>query len=404
MICSVENPLLHRPAQTFIDRHLKDDLSSLILKGSPVPDVSIQEIAQQIEGKRKAEKKLPTWFKTKNILYPKKQNLSQTSSETTAKYKASLVSGERLIDLTGGFGIDSFFFSQTMDHVTHCELNSDLSSMAEHNFIQLGKRNNIQFLCGNGVQLLQETDQNFDWIYLDPSRRSDTGNKVFRLEDCQPDMTEILPILFEKGKKILLKTSPLLDLSLGISLLKNVVEIHIIAVSNDVKEVLWILSPEPHLDKTIIKTINFKGQKKEMFQGAFEEEQNQIPSCSEPLQYLYEPNAAVMKSGLFNTLATQTTIEKLHPNTHLYTSDKQIVFPGRTFKILKKFPFKPNILKREIAFAKANIAIRNFPLSVAQLRKQLKFKDGGDHYLFFTTDLDHQKIVLICEKIKPVSQ
>lgn len=393
--------ILNPKIQGFIDKNLKNELSTIILKGSPFSEVSIQEIAQQIEGKLKAEKKLPTWFNTKNICYPKKLNLAQSSSEITAKYKANLVSGERLIDITGGFGIDALFFAKKMNQVTHCELNAEVSNLAKHNFQWLSDKKNIKFSCGNGVEILRESKQNFDWIYLDPSRRTDIGNKVFRLEDCQPNTIEILPLLLEKGKKIMLKTSPLLDLSSGISVLKNVVEIHIVAVSNDVKELLWILSSEPSHEKIVIKTINFKGTKKEVFEGIFETEQIQFSTYSDPLFYLYEPNAAIMKSGLFNTLSTKIGISKLHPNSHLYTSTEPVNFPGRKFKIIKTLPFKPKILNREVPSKKANMTTRNFPKTVAQLKKQLAFKDGGDLYLFFTTNHKNQKIVLMCEKVVP---
>lgn len=390
--------------QKFIDEHLKDDLTSLVLKGSPFPEVSVQEIAQQIEGKRKAEKKLPTWFNTKNIHYPKKLNLGQSSSETTAKYKASLVYGEQLIDLTGGFGIDSLFFSQTMNHVTHCELNAEISDLAKHNFQLLSEKENTEFICGDGVEILRESSQIFDWIYVDPSRRSSTGNKVFRLEDCEPNLIEILPLLLEKGNKIMLKTAPLLDLSLGFSVLKKVEEIHIVAVDNEVKELLWILSSEASQNKTPIKTINFKGAEKEMFEGFFETEQMEFSTYSEPLHYLYEPNAAIMKSGLFNTVSVKIGVSKLHANTHLYTAEELIDFPGRIFIIVQTLPFKPKILNREIPLKKANITTRNFPKTVAQIKKQLGFKDGGDLYLFFTTNLDNQKIVLVCEKASNIER
>lgn len=395
----MSNPLLVPEIQAFIERHLNDDLAKLILKGSPFPEVSIQEIAQQIAGKRKAEKKLPTWFNTENILYPKQLNLSQSSSETTARYKSELVSGALLIDLTGGFGIDSFFFAKTIEKVIHCERDPELSNLAKQNFQHLSDRKNVEFIAGDGVETMRTSQQVFDWIYLDPSRRTDSGNRVFRLEDCQPDVIALLPLLLEKGKKILLKTSPLLDLNLGISTLKMVEKIHIVAVSNDVKELLWVLSPNAPTEKTELTTVDFKREEKKMFHGFFEEEQWHAPNISEPLHYLYEPNAAVMKSGLFNTLSVKTGVSKLHSNSHLYTSEVLIDFPGRAFKILETLPFKPKLLSHKIPSKKANIAIRNFPKTVAQLRKQLKFEDGGKVYLFFTTNQHEQKIVLVCEKI-----
>src|SRR5699024_6111716 len=202
---------------------------------SPFSNVSVQAIATQIASGRKAMKKLPTWFENEMVLFPKKLNLEQTSSEKTAKHKASLVSGKNLIDLTGGFGIDAFFFSKTMENVTYCETNAELVALAKHNFQQLGQQKNTHFHHGDGLGFLRNSDAVFDWIYLDPARRSTAGNKVFRLEDCEPNILEHLPLLLKKGKNILLKTAPLLDLNLGLATLKNVREIHIVAVSNEVK-------------------------------------------------------------------------------------------------------------------------------------------------------------------------
>ncbi|HET8808798.1 MAG TPA: class I SAM-dependent methyltransferase [Flavobacteriaceae bacterium] len=374
-------------------------MTKLVLKGSPFPKVSVQEIAQQIEGLKKAEKKLPTWFYTKNSLFPKKLNLEQTSSEITAKYKANLVKGTCLIDLTGGFGVDSFFFSKNIDEVTYCEKNEELAQLAKHNFQELSNRKNTVFHNKNGLDFLNKSDRVFDWIYIDPSRRSNSGNKVFRLEDCAPNLMDCLPLLMEKSKNILIKTAPLLDLNLGISALKNVCEIHIVAVSNEVKELLWILNSKTGNDQIPIKTINFNKGKTEKFESSLKKEQGLPQQISEPLRFLYEPNSAIMKSGLFNSVSEKFDLPKLHANSHLYTSKKLIDFPGRTFEISKVLPFKPKLLKREFSTKKANIATRNFPQPVDQIKAKLGLKDGGDEYLFFTTDFEERKTVLVCKKI-----
>lgn len=393
--------LLQPQIQHFIQEHVKDDLTKLILKGSPFPGISARELATQVEGKRKAEKKLPTWFKSEKVLYPPKVNFEQTSSEITANYKSHLVGGKRLIDLTGGFGVDAFFFSKKMEEVVHCERNSDLSNLAKHNFRQLSEKQNIRFIPGDGLEFLQQHQNSFDWVYLDPSRRSDRGNKVFLLEDCEPDVISLLPLLLEKSDHILIKTSPLLDLHMGISSLKNVREIHIVAVSNEVKELLWVLSSESSIGEIQIKTVNFNGENSTTFEGSPSGERQLSAPYSEPLKILYEPNAALMKSGLFNTLATKLGISKLHPSSHLYTSESPVDFPGRVFKIIKVLFFKPKTLKREIGAEQANISTRNFPKTAAQLKKDLGIKDGGNLYLFFTTDRHEKKIVLVCEKYDP---
>lgn len=387
--------ILNKEVQHFIHENLGCDLSKIILKGSPFPEVSIQEIAAQISGLQKAKQKLPTWFKTKNILFPPTISLEQTSSEVTAEYKASLISGTSLIDLTGGFGIDSYYLSNKVERLIYCEVNSDLSEIAAHNFDQLGSEN-IETFCGNSFDFLENTDENFDWIYLDPARRNDNGGKVFLLEQCTPDVPENMNLLFNKADHILIKTSPLLDLTSGIRDLKKVSEIHIVSVNNQVKELLWILH-KSILSKTKVKTINFQKEQVQKFEADYVNNSEETPLAL-PKKYLYEPNPAVMKSGLFSELARQTKTAKLHLNSHLYTSDELITFPGRTFKVLKVIPFNKKLLKKEFGAKKANITTRNFPQSVDQIRKELKISEGGDQYLFFTTNLENKKIVIICKR------
>lgn len=379
----------------YIRENLDTDLSRLILKGSPFPEVSIQEIATQISGLQKAKYKLPTWFKTENVIFPPNINLEQTSSEKTAEYKASLISGKNMIDLTGGFGIDSFYFSRKVENIIHCEINPELSEIAAHNFKKLG-RENIEFRSGDGLDYLKATEKIFDWIYIDPARRDDHGGKVFRLDQCTPDIPKHLKFLFEKTEHLLIKTSPLLDLSQGIKELKKVAEIHIVSVNNEVKELLFILHKNI-LSKTRIKTISFLADGIQRFEEDFEGYSPEI-DLEPPKKYLFEPNPAVMKSGLFSELAKQTGTAKLHLNSHLYTSDIKVEFPGRTFEILNVFPYNKKLLKKEIGNKKANITTRNFPKSVEQIRKELKISEGGDHYLFFTTNHLNERIVISCQK------
>ncbi|WP_380752915.1 class I SAM-dependent methyltransferase [Salinimicrobium flavum] len=391
------NPfLLNTEIQEFIERNYKEDISEILLKGSPFLNVSPQELAVQIIGKKKAEKKLPTWFNTKGIVYPPRINLEQTSSEITAEYKASLVSGNLLLDLTGGFGIDSFFFSGKVRKLIHTELNEELSALAAHNFEVLGAKN-IETFTGDGLEYLRSTSETFDWVFIDPSRRDDSGGRVFHLSDCLPDVPENLELLWEKAENILVKTSPLLDLQAGIKALKTIKEIHVIAVENDVKELLWVLKKEA-VDDVLIKTINFRRKEDQYFEGNYKN--RSTSEYSAPLAYLYEPNAAIMKSGLFEAVGTKLGLGKLHMNSHLYTSEELVDFPGRTFKVNKVLPYKKKQLKKELAIEKAHITTRNFPETVSSLRKNLKIKDGGDNYLFFTTIESGEKVVIFCEKLE----
>ena len=230
--------ILHQDVQEYISDHLKSDLHKLILKGIPFDGITIQEIANQIICKQKSEKKLPSWFNAKNIYYPPKVSIEQTSSEVTASYKSGIVSGKSILDLTGGFGVDSYYFSKSFQKVIHCEITKNLSEVAAHNFKQLAILN-IETISKNGLEYLKKSTEIFDVIYIDPSRRNDVKEKVFLLKDCEPNIPENIDLLFKKTKTILLKNSPILDITSAINELKFVKEIHVVAINNDVKELIY---------------------------------------------------------------------------------------------------------------------------------------------------------------------
>ncbi|MFC2126854.1 class I SAM-dependent methyltransferase [Bacteroidota bacterium] len=389
--------ILNQEIQEFILQNSNCNLTKLILKGSPFENISIQDLAQQIDGKNKCLKKLPLWHQTKNIIYPPKINLEQTSSELTANYKTNLVNGESLIDLTGGFGIDCFYFSKKIKQVTHCEMDENLSEIVVHNQEALGVANIINY-AGNSFDYLRNNQLKYDWIYIDPSRRNDAKGKVFLLEDCLPNIPENIDFLFEFSHQILIKNSPILDITSTINELKFVKEIHVVAVQNEVKELLFLLEKE-YLGEIQIKTTNLQKNENQNFDTIYK---NEEPATYElPQNYLYEPNAAILKSGAFNQISTLFYVDKLHQHSHLYTSTIFLEdFPGRTFKIIEKLPYDKKKLFKILPDKKANITTRNFPETVAQIRKKTKIKDGGNLYLFFTTNIKNQKIVLVCKKTK----
>ncbi len=387
--------ILNKEVQNFINDNLKSDTTKLILKGSPFEGISIQEIAEQIIAKNKCEQKLPKWFLTQNIYYPNKLNIEQTSSEITANYKANLISENNLIDITGGFGVDAYYFSQKVNNVTHCEINEYLSEIVSHNLQQLNIKN-IETYIGNGLDYLEKSVSKFNWIYADPSRRNDTKGKVFLLEDCLPNIPKNLDLLFKKSNNILIKVSPILDITSAIKELKFVKDIHIVAIENEVKELLFVLEKNCNLNIQI-KNINYNKASTQYF--SFNLDETNLASYSEPKTYLYEPNAAILKSGAFQQVSTQLKVDKLHQHSHLYTSNKLIKFPGRSFKIQYIITYNKKELTKLIPSKKANITTRNFPESVVQIRKKINFKEGGNQYLFFTTDLNNKYIVLICNKI-----
>lgn len=386
--------ILDTEVQLFIKQNLNSDITKLILKGSPFKNVSVQELANQIIANKKSEQKLPSWFSSKNIYYPLKISIEQTSSEITANYKASLINGKSMIDITGGFGVDCYAFSKHFKEVTHCEINSDLSTIVNHNYKQL-KVKNIETFSGNGLDYLKKSDKSFDCIYIDPSRRNETKGKVFLLKDCLPNVPENIDFLFTKTTQILIKNSPILDITSTINELKYVKEIHVVAINNEVKELIFLL--EKNTKKEIdIKTINIVKNTKQTFNFKYKQEANTIYTDTD--KYLYEPNAAILKAGGFIAIANQLNVLKIAQHSHLYTSKELIDFPGRCFKVEHVLNYDKKKIKQFLKNNKANITTRNFPKSVAQIRKETKIKEGGNQYLFFTTYSSNKLVVIICTK------
>ncbi|WP_158730524.1 MULTISPECIES: THUMP-like domain-containing protein [unclassified Flavobacterium] len=392
----MNSKILDSDIQLFINNNLDKNIAQLALQKNPFDSVDWIQIINQIEAKAKAKDKLPTWFTTALMYYPSKISVEQTSSEKTAAYKASLIHGTSLIDLTGGFGVDDYYFSKIFKDVAHCEINTELSQIAKHNFNQLNC-NSITCYSGDSNETLKNINKNWDWIYIDPSRRNDAKGKVFMLKDCLPNVPENLDFYFQKSNSILIKTAPLLDITAGLSELKCVKNIHIIALENEVKELLWELHKE-YSGNTTIKSVNLTKNEIENFDFVWNDN-SQIATYSEPQKYLYEANSAIMKSGGFDAVSAYYKVNKLHKHSHLYTSNEQIPFPGRTFQIRKSFPYSKNEMKIQLENKKANITIRNFPDTVEKIRKKWKIKDGGDTYFFFTIDENNDKIVLLCDKI-----
>ncbi len=386
--------ILNIEVQDFIQQNLQTNITKLVLKGSPFKTISIQELAKQIIAKNKCKKKLPTWYNTKNIYYPDKLNIEQTSSEITAAYKTQLLTAKSIIDITGGFGVDCFAFSKKIKIVTHCEINTKLSTIVAYNYEQLNIKN-IQTVAKDGITYLTNGNKIYDCIYIDPSRRNELKKRVFLLADCTPDLSKNLDVLLKYSNTVLIKTSPILDIQAAVNELHSIKEIHIVAIQNEVKEVLYLIEKK-YSEKIRYKTINITKSKNQIFTFS--------PNITEanyslPQQYLYEPNAAILKAGAFKEISNKLNLSKLHKHSHLYTSDNEILFPGRVFKILQQTAYHPKKLKKNLQIEKANITTRNFPDSVATIRKKTKIKDGGILYLFFTTNIHDEKIVLTCEKI-----
>jgi hypothetical protein len=391
----MNSSILNTEIQDFITNSLQTNISKLALSKNPFPEVDWKEIINQIVSKNKSKSKLPTWFSTEEIYYPPSISIEQTSSEITAKYKANLLSGKSIIDLTGGFGVDCYYFSKTFVKVVHCEKNTELSEIVKHNYEKLNV-NNIDCLAQNSTEVLTDSNTTFDWIYIDPSRRSDVKGKVFLLKDCLPNVPASLDLYFSKSKNILLKTAPILDITAGINELNNIKSIHIIAIDNEVKELLWILEKD-YSGEIEITSVNIQKEKTDL--NSFILGQNTPTTFALPKMFLYEPNAPLLKSGGSDNLSKILGIDKLHPHSHLFTNMKFIDFPGRRFMIETVIPFKKEELKKHIEGKKMNITTRNFPLTVEEIRKKHKIAEGGNVFTFFTTNINNEKIVVICNKI-----
>ena len=381
----------------FIREHTGDDVRQLALQAARYPLVDMRVAATQIEGRRLAAAKLPAWAAADGVMYPVRLSMEQCSSEATARYKASLVGGSRLADLTGGSGIDCSYMSERFDEATYIERNEELCRIARHNFGLLGLP--IRVVNGNSAEVLPSMPVQ-DWIFLDPARRDGVGNKVVALSDCEPDVCQLEKLLLQKAVRVMVKCSPMLDISLAISQLTSVREVHVVSVGNECKELLLILGGTTG-HGIEVRTVNFQGSGVQTFDYALEEEQ--AASCSYTStvgRYLYEPNSSMMKAGCFRLPAGRYGLQKLHRNTHLYTSDTLVPdFPGRVFEVKNIDGFGKNELKLlSSELKKANIAVRNFPERPEALRKRLKLSDGGDVYLFATTLADEKRVIIRCVK------
>lgn len=388
--------ILLRPAiQEFIQKNITKNIADIAFQKNPFEnEIEWRDILNQIQSKQKAKNKLPSWYQHDNIIFPSSLSIEQTSSEITAQFKSQLISGQSLIDLTGGFGVDDYYFAKRFESVIHCEMNTTLSEIVAHNSTVMGVQN-ITTYEGDSLHTLQQLNRQFDWIYLDPARRDDSQNKVFLLEDCTPDVVNHLAAYYTYATNIMMKTSPLLDFHNGIKALNGVKTIHIVAVKNEVKELLWILEKD-YIGTINILAHNINGEQVDTFEHELIDDDS--TAYGAPTLYLYEPNAAIMKSGAFNAVANHFHVQKLAPFSHLYTSENQVDFPGRVFTIKQVIVYQKSNFAALKQFKQANITTRNFPETVAELRQKFKLKDGGTTYLFFTTLANDEKVCIVCEK------
>lgn len=387
--------------QEFIFENEHADERELVLSHKTLFDLPAKRIAEQIAGRRKAKKKLPLWYNTKGVVYPPTLNLEQSSSQATAQFKSAflktITNQKSITDLTGGFGVDSFFFSKEFDSVTYVEPNPDLLALVQYNHIQLGATN-MKHIHATAETFL-DTATKTGVYYIDPSRRDDLTRKIFKLRDCTPDITQLHTLLFANSEWLLLKASPLLDIQQGLRELPPVKIVMALAVENEMKELLFLaqhgVSESP---KIMAIDLMATGEIKSEFTFTQAEEATSQSTFSEPQQYLYEPNAALLKAGAFKLIAQKFNLYKLAQHTHLYTSQSPANdFPGRIFQIEKLNPTDKQ-LKELLPDNRAHVAVRNYPLTAQQLMKKRKLQEGGDRFLWgFSTA--KKKYVALCKRV-----
>ena len=395
---------LPEAARRYVAAHLHDDPAHLALQARRHPGLPVPELVRQIQARQKARVKLPDWADNPDLIFPPALSVEQASSARTAAFKADLVDGQHLADLTGGFGADTVHFAARVAQVDYVERDPQLADIVRYNLAQLGV-SNVAVHAADAVAFLKSTPHHYDWLYLDPARRDTAARKIFLLRDCEPDVVKLLPLLLHKADKLLLKTSPMLDIEHAVRGLGHVRRLWVMAVDNEVKEVLYELGQEPAVDPER-HAINLRrdGSQQE-FRLNRAREARATPRYAEAQQYLYEPNAAVLKAGAFRSIGTAFELLKLHQHSHLYTSDVlRADFPGRIFRVLAVAKADGATLKVYLGpEGRAHVTTRNFPESVADFRRRTGIREGGEVYLFATTDLRSRPVVLVCEKLAPGS-
>ncbi|WP_375415670.1 hypothetical protein [uncultured Hymenobacter sp.] len=391
---------LPEAARRYVAAHLHDDPAHLALQARRHPGLPVPELVRQIQARQKARGKLPAWADNPDLIFPPALSVEQASSARTAAFKAELVAGaDRLADLTGGFGADAVHFAEQVGQVDYVERDAKLAGVVSYNLAQLDILN-VAVHATDAVSFLKTVSYPLDWLYLDPARRDGADRKIFKLKDCEPDVPRLLPLFLRHTPRILLKTSPMLDVEQAVQELSRVRRLWVVAVDNEVKEVLYELGAEPAVDPERL-TVNLRrhGEVQE-FRLNRAREARAVPRYAEPRQYLYEPNAAVLKAGGFKSVGNAFELFKLHQHSHLYTGDVlRADFPGRIFRVRAVEKYDGAALRAHLGpEARAHITTRNFPDSVAEVRQRTGIREGGDTYLFATTDLRGRLLVLVCEK------
>lgn len=395
--------LLTDAERAFITAHLTQDVRALALQTAKRTDINGSMVVAQIQARQKARTKLPNWYANPALIFPPPLSVEQASSEATAAYKASLVGGNTLLDLTGGMGVDTAAFAARVARVTYLEQQPAVAAATTYNLTQLGLTN-VDTQVGDGLAYLRNVPEPVDWLYLDPARRDDRGGRVVGLADCEPDVLAHLPLVLEKSRNVLIKTSPLLDIEATLRQLPTCRAVHIVAVQGEVKELLFVLGQTDWPASTVqLVAVDLRHDGPVTFSFERVDETRATVALTEWVAgsptYLYEPNAAVLKAGAFRLVGERFGLAKVAPHSHLYTADALVGgFPGRVFQIDAVCKADRKALLTHVPGGQANLTVRNFPQSVDLLRKQLSLREGGDVYVFATTLPTSDKRLIITHK------
>ncbi len=392
----MNSAILNADVQSFIIKNLNTNPAEIALKKTPFIAVNIKELAVQIDCRKRCEKKLPLWFNTSGIYYPDKINIEQTSSQITAAYKATLIAGQNVVDASGGFGVDAYYFAQQAKTVTHCELDTELAEIAKHNLTVLGCKN-INFCTGDSLLFIKKNSQKIDTLYLDPSRRA-AGSKVFKFADCEPNLPQNLDFYLQKANRIVVKAAPMLDIKFGLNELKNVSAIHVVSLKNECKELLYVIDKGFTGVPDVVCALLSPNKPTVLVNANLNDEKNTPLTYCKIKQYLYEPDAAILKAGLFKMVSKLFDVGKLNQNSHIYTATILIPdFPGRILKIESVSPY--SVFEKENKKHHASVVCRNFNLEPEEIKKKFKMGNSDSKFLYFTTDNVNQKVVIECVKV-----
>lgn len=367
----------------FVQDHLSEDPALLLLKFYGKVDFDLKEAVQQISARQKAAKKLPEWVAEPRITFPVSVSLEQSSSEETAKYKAASLAGKLMIDLTGGFGVDSYYLSQNFRHAIYCEQNEELAHIAQRNLEILSPRK-FEVVIGDGLDFLEKTDLRFGLIYADPARRGSGNQKLYKIQDCQPDMVSSWELMKSKADQILLKLSPMLDIRQALSELPEIQKITIVSVKNEVKELLLSWEKGKNSNEKRIEVVDL-GSDFPPFEYKIEEENAVQSTLGEVGKFIVEPLSGILKAGAFRLFGARFGLKKLDPNSHLYTCDEILEsISGRVFEVIRVVSPKTQELKALFPSGKINVICRNYSTGAEELKKKFRLKDGGNDFLIAT--------------------